>query len=92
VAILDEKQSGPDDKWSELPVLARSTQLTFVNASSAAVSCCSYFPTQRLIPKLGDLDSYYPTLCADDHIENVSKIRHLNGRHQPAATPQVSRE
>jgi hypothetical protein len=34
-----------------------------------------------LIPKLSDLDSYYPTLCADDHIENVSQIRHLNGRH-----------
>ena len=45
----------------------------------------------ELIPKLSDLDSYYPTLCADDHIENVSQIRHLNGRHQPAATPQASR-
>ena len=36
-----------------------------------------------LIPKLSDLDSYYPTLCGNDHIEYVSQIKHLNSRHQP---------
>jgi hypothetical protein len=45
----------------------------------------------RLIPKLRNLDSYYPTLCGDDRIVNVSQIKHLDGRRKPAATPQVGR-
>jgi hypothetical protein len=30
-------------------------------------------------------------LCGDDHIVNVSQIKHLDGRHKPAATPRVGR-
>ena len=45
----------------------------------------------RLIPKLRNLDSCYPTLCANDRIVNVSQIKHMDGRHKPAATPQVGR-
>jgi hypothetical protein len=45
----------------------------------------------RFIPKLRNLDSCNPTLCGDDCIVNVSQIKHLDGRHKPAATPQVGR-
>jgi hypothetical protein len=44
-----------------------------------------------LIPKLRNLDSCYPALCGDDRIVNMSQIKHLDGRHQPATTPQVGR-
>jgi hypothetical protein len=30
-------------------------------------------------------------LCGDDRIVNMSQIKHLDGRHQPATTPQVGR-
>jgi hypothetical protein len=39
--------------------------------------------------KLGNLDSYYPMLCGNDRIVNVSQIKHLDGRHQPAVAPQM---
>jgi hypothetical protein len=44
-----------------------------------------------VIPKLRNLDSYCPTLCGDGRVVNVSQIKHLDGRHKPAATPQMGR-
>jgi hypothetical protein len=49
---------------------------------------CSFL---HVIPKLGNLDSYYPMLCGNDRIVNVSQIKHLDGRHQPAVAPQMGR-
>ena len=46
---------------------------------------------EQLIPKLENLDSYYPMLCGSDHIVNVSQIKHLDGRHQPAVASQMGR-
>jgi len=45
-----------------------------------------------LIPKLGNLDSWCPTLCGDDRIVNASRIKCLDGRDKPAATPHMGRE
>jgi len=45
-----------------------------------------------LIPKLGNLDSWCPTLCGDDRIVNASRIKCLDGRGKPAATPHMGRE
>jgi len=42
-----------------------------------------------MVPTLGNLDSYYPMLCGNDRIVNVSQIKHLDGRHQPAVAPQM---
>ena len=46
----------------------------------------------RLIPKLGNLDSWCPTLCGVDRIVNASRIKCLDGRDKPAATPHMGRE
>ena len=45
-----------------------------------------------LIPKLGNLDSWCPTLCGDGRIVNASRIKCLDGRDKPAATPHMGRE
>jgi hypothetical protein len=45
-----------------------------------------------LIPKLGNLDSWCLTLCGDDRIVNASRIKCLDGRDKPAATPHMGRE
>jgi hypothetical protein len=47
---------------------------------------------ERLIPKFGNLDSYYPMLCGNDRIVNVNQIKRLDGHHQPAVAPQMGRE
>src|SRR5664280_2311402 len=36
-----------------------------------------------LIPKLGNLDSWCPTLCGDDRIVNASRIKCLDARDKP---------
>src|ERR1035437_560706 len=48
--------------------------------------------TGRLIPKLGNLDTWCPTLCGDDRIVNANRIKCLDGRDNPAATPHMGRE
>jgi len=45
-----------------------------------------------VIPKLGNLDSWCPTLCGVDRIVNASRIKCLDGRDKPAATPHIGRE
>ena len=44
---------------------------------------------KRVIPKLRNDNSYYPTLCGDDRFVNVSQIKDLDGHNKPAETPQV---
>src|ERR1035437_7363631 len=50
------------------------------------------FINTGLIPKLGNLDSWCPTLCGDDRIVNASRIKCLDGCDKPAATPHIGRE
>jgi hypothetical protein len=72
------------------PILRNEAKL--FNRQRRGDGQCILDELQRtLIPKLGNLDSYYPMLCGNDRIVNVSQIKHLDGRHQPAVAPQMGR-
>jgi hypothetical protein len=62
------------------------------NRADLGIAEESRFQGLGIIPKLGNLDSWCPTLCGDDRIVNASRIKCLDGRDKPAATPHMGRE
>ena len=76
-----------DDQWERIKDFCPAVKA--MSAAMQPTTGCTSKPF--FIPKLRNHDSCYPTLCGDDCIENVSQIKHLDGRDKPAATPQVGR-